>query len=62
MTKKPSRSAGPLPCVVIEGVTPKVDGGRFPIKRIVGDSVTVEADLFADGHEPLAGVLRCRHE
>ena len=30
---------------------PIVDAGRFPIKRIVGDTITVEADCFADGHE-----------
>ena len=40
--------------VAIEGVRPKIDGGRFPIKRIVGDSVVVEADVFADGHEQIA--------
>ena len=40
--------------VVIEGVRPEIDGGRFPIKRIVGDSVVVEADVFADGHEQIA--------
>lgn len=37
--------------VVIEGVQPEVDSGRFPIKRIVGDTVIVEADVFADGHD-----------
>ena len=39
--------------VVIEGIRPQVDGGRFPIKRVVGDEVLVEADVFADGHENL---------
>ena len=47
--------------VVIEAVTPEVDAGRFPIKRTVGETVVVEADLFADGHDSLAGVLRHRH-
>ena len=37
--------------VVIEGVAPEIDSGRFPIKRIVGDSVVVEADVFGDGHD-----------
>jgi len=27
--------------VVIEGVTPEIDGGRFPVKRVVGETVTV---------------------
>ncbi|MCS6304236.1 MAG: alpha-1,4-glucan--maltose-1-phosphate maltosyltransferase [Nitrospira sp.] len=48
--------------VVIEGVRPEIDGGRFPIKRVVGQSVVVEADLFADGHDEIAGVVRYRHE
>jgi starch synthase (maltosyl-transferring) len=40
--------------VVIERVTPEIDAGRFAIKRIVGDVVTVEADVFADGHDELS--------
>ena len=36
---------------VIEHVTPSIDGGRFPVKRIVGDRVRVEVDAFADGHD-----------
>jgi starch synthase (maltosyl-transferring) len=43
--------------VVIEAVTPLVDGGRFPIKREVGEVVAVEADVFADGHDVVAGQL-----
>lgn len=46
--------------VIIEGVKPEIDGGRFPVKRTVGESVVVEADIFADGHDTLAGVLRYR--
>ncbi|HEV2970429.1 MAG TPA: alpha-1,4-glucan--maltose-1-phosphate maltosyltransferase [Pirellulales bacterium] len=48
--------------VAIEAVTPLVDCGRFPIKRIQGDRIAVEADLFADGHEEIRGVLLWRHE
>jgi starch synthase (maltosyl-transferring) len=47
---------------VIEQVTPQVDGGRFAIKRTLGESVTVEADAFTDGHDRIACVLRYRHE
>ncbi|MEO5735072.1 MAG: alpha-1,4-glucan--maltose-1-phosphate maltosyltransferase [Rubrivivax sp.] len=43
--------------VVIETITPAVDGGRFPIKRVLGDAVTVEADCFADGHDVVACAL-----
>ena len=48
--------------VVIESVTPEIDGGRFAAKRSIGERVTVEADVFADGHDALACVLRWRHE
>lgn len=40
--------------VVIERVSPEVDCGRFAIKRVVGEFVTVEADVFADGYEQVA--------
>ncbi|MEO7118451.1 MAG: maltotransferase domain-containing protein, partial [Candidatus Limnocylindrales bacterium] len=46
--------------VVIEAVTPQVDGGRFSVKRIVGDRVTIEADVFADGHDDIAARLLWR--
>jgi starch synthase (maltosyl-transferring) len=46
--------------VVIESVKPEIDYGRFPIKRIIGDTVVVEADIFADGHDVLAAVLLYR--
>jgi starch synthase (maltosyl-transferring) len=39
--------------VVIERVSPEIDCGRFPIKRVVGDTVVVEADVFADGHDQI---------
>jgi starch synthase (maltosyl-transferring) len=46
--------------VVIEGVKPEIDAGRFPIKRTVGEKVVVEADIFADGHDAIACVLGYR--
>jgi starch synthase (maltosyl-transferring) len=48
--------------VVIEAVKPEIDGGRFPMKRTVGDSVIVEADIFADGHDVLYAVLLHRRQ
>lgn len=48
--------------VVIEGVTPQIDGGAFPIKRVVGDIVVVEADAFVDGHDVISCVLLHRQE
>jgi starch synthase (maltosyl-transferring) len=46
--------------VAIEKVAPELDGGRFPVKRIVGDVLTVEADIFGDGHDKLAACVRYR--
>jgi starch synthase (maltosyl-transferring) len=48
--------------VIIEGIAPCVDDGRFPAKRVVGDVVVVEADIFADGHDLLSAVMLHRHE
>ena len=48
--------------VVIEAVSPEIEAGRFPAKRVVGEAVTVEADIFADGHDTLDAVLRYRHQ
>jgi starch synthase (maltosyl-transferring) len=48
--------------VVIENVKHEIDGGRFPIKRTMGDKVIVEADVFVDGHDALSCVLLYRHE
>jgi starch synthase (maltosyl-transferring) len=48
--------------VVIRGVKPELECGRFAIKRVVGETVVVEADIFADGHDAIAGVVRYRHE
>ena len=46
--------------VAIEKVTPELDGGRFPVKRMIGDVLEVEADIFGDGHDKLAAVVRYR--
>jgi starch synthase (maltosyl-transferring) len=48
--------------VIIEGIKPQVDAGRFPAKRVLGDVVRVEADVFTDGHDSISGVLLYRHE
>jgi starch synthase (maltosyl-transferring) len=48
--------------VIIEGITPSVDGGRFPVKRTLGDHVRVEADIFTDGHDAIAASLLARRE
>ena len=48
--------------VVIENITPRIDCGRFPIKRTIGETVVVEADVFTDGHDQVAAVLMYRHD
>jgi len=44
--------------VAIERVEPQIDCGRFPVKRVAGDRVTVEADIISDGHDLLGAVLK----
>lgn len=46
--------------VVIENVSPEIDGGRFPAKRVEGELVTVEADIFTDGADTVGAELLYR--
>jgi len=48
---QPLGSAMKAPRIVIDKVTPRVEGGSFAAKRIVGQTITVEADVFIDGHD-----------
>ena len=48
--------------VVVEHVSPEVDGGRFAAKRVIGDRLVVEADVFADAHDEVAAAILYRHE
>lgn len=52
--------AAEAPRIVIEAITPSVEGGDFAVKRVVGDTVNVSATIFTDGHEQLAAELRWR--
>ncbi|MGA0560713.1 alpha-1,4-glucan--maltose-1-phosphate maltosyltransferase [Larkinella sp. VNQ87] len=47
--------------VVIERVSPELDGGRFPIKAVPGETIAIEADIFLDGHDKVAARLLYRH-
>ncbi len=47
--------------VIIENVKPELNCGQYPIKRVVGEEVTVTADVFGDGHDEVKAVLRYRH-
>ncbi|MFM7180524.1 MAG: alpha-1,4-glucan--maltose-1-phosphate maltosyltransferase [Verrucomicrobiales bacterium] len=55
-----SSSAPHAPSVVITALVPSVDGGRHPVKRIAGDVLRVEADIFKDGHDVVAAALLWR--
>ncbi len=48
--------------VIIENVAPEIEGGTFAAKRVRGERVIVEADIFADGHEVISGMLLFRRE
>ena len=48
------------PRLVIEKVTPAVDDGLFPVKRVVGETLHIEADIFGDGHDLLAASVLWR--
>src|SRR5881227_1506926 len=49
-----------FPSVVIDNLQPLLDCGRSAIKRIVGEDLVVEADIFKDGHDVVAAVLKWR--
>ncbi len=49
-----AQAAAATPRLAIEGVTPVVDDGLFPVKRVVGELVSVEADVICDGHDVIA--------
>jgi starch synthase (maltosyl-transferring) len=49
-----------FPAVVIENLSPLVDGGRYPVKRVISEDLVVEADIFKDGHDVVAASLRWR--
>ena len=46
--------------IVIERISPELDGGRYAVKRVVGDQLLVTADIFADGHDLLDATLLLR--
>jgi starch synthase (maltosyl-transferring) len=56
----PAAEAVSAPRLVIEAVTPCVDGGHHAVKRIVGDAVHIECDAYAEGHDPIAVALLWR--
>lgn len=43
--------------ILIEDISPQLDGGRYPVKRVVGETFEVHADVFREGHDKLAALL-----
>jgi starch synthase (maltosyl-transferring) len=66
MTKAAPIKSAPVPVgiavprIAIEAITPKVDDGQFPVRRSLGETVAVEADIITDGHDKLAAELLWR--
>ncbi len=48
------------PAIAIEDVEPELDGGQWPIKRVVGERVEVSADIFKEGHDLLQARVQYR--
>jgi starch synthase (maltosyl-transferring) len=46
--------------VIIENIDPELDGGRYPVKRCVGDRLEISADIFMDGHDLIRSVFLWR--
>ncbi|PYK71842.1 MAG: alpha-1,4-glucan--maltose-1-phosphate maltosyltransferase, partial [Verrucomicrobia bacterium] len=49
-----------FPSAVIENLQPLIDGGRYPVKRVTGEDLIVEADIFKEGHDVVAAALKWR--
>ena len=60
-SRRASLPASSPPRVIIDTVLPQADGGRFPVKRSAGAEIVFAADIYADGHDSLAAVLRYRN-
>ncbi|MAO07137.1 MAG: alpha-1,4-glucan--maltose-1-phosphate maltosyltransferase [Alteromonas sp.] len=48
--------------VIIEGVTPQIEGGKHPIHCVEDQIISVEANVLSDGHDVIAASLRYKHE
>lgn len=62
MTTEPTKAALLRRRILIEAVEPELDCGRYPVKRELGDTLDVWADIVRDGHDALAAAVRYRHE
>lgn len=44
--------------IIIENVSPELADGSFPIKAVVGEKITVRADIFKDGHDVIRASVK----
>jgi starch synthase (maltosyl-transferring) len=58
--KKPMAPDCEAARIAIEGIAPKVDDGQFPVRRVVGEMLAVDANVIADGHDKLAAEILFR--
>src|SRR5215813_4196964 len=64
-TQRQSRTSEPVVQfghIIIEDVTPSVDGGKYPAKGVVGEPCIVEADIFRDGHQIVRAAVKWRRQ
>jgi starch synthase (maltosyl-transferring) len=59
-SKRQAATAARAPCVVIGDISPSVEGGRYAVKRAVGEQIVVTANIFSEGHGELAADLLWR--
>ena len=57
LQKRSAKKAAAAPRIAIESVAPAVEEGKFPVKRVVGELVRIDADLLIDGHDKLGAAL-----
>lgn len=54
--------SSPFPSITIEDLSPCIEGGKFPIKRIPGQSVLLEATIYKEGHDVVRALLKWRQK
>ena len=57
---RPSAAPHRFQPIAIERVGPSIDGGEYPVKRVVGDALRCHAEVFKDGHDVIAVALLVR--
>ncbi|MDQ3395088.1 MAG: alpha-1,4-glucan--maltose-1-phosphate maltosyltransferase [Bacteroidota bacterium] len=46
--------------IIITNVSPELNCGKYPIKRVIGEKIVVSADVFGDGHDVVKAAMLCR--